>query len=756
MKKRYIIIPAVAVAVLALIIIISVIIVNGRYLKKLPYDHVYDRSYNGVRIVGEDGLFYLVKDEQKLSDGYSSLKSVNDFYGDTLDKHEGKQTDIVLFDYYIARRPDSENLWLVNTSGSEYMIDGDTYSLDAQSTKLPYLVFTNNQNGMKSAVSLHRLDSDISYQSGNILTLRTFKSLSAMSACPESVLCTYLATTDNAAEEQYSYFAQDGIKITTGKSIEFIKLYSQASDSFGVFFYNADEAHIISLERQVVATDVVALHRAGAADWRYAFCKNTVSGASCIITFSPEKVLTFSESQYDLSSAYDFGSCLVAKDISNSKQSITNIFSGRSAQYGSVIPNGILLTATADDGSYVYIGQGGSPITKSTYPDMVANESLSTEDCTVLTSQTAGEKYVYFAKADTETYGLDCTDILLSRLDIPDVTAYKLTKTEGDKQVFALLAPFSSVKISEYYDTFEHNIFENTSWIWAYSAKSTSYDLLDPLSAKPCLSLKSTQGTALSYSVSNEGSLSLLPEEYDEKNVTDIGIICIRAEHADNQKNSARYIALYRPSVGKSSVKSTAALELLELGYSLHNDVPFTEIDNYLVTNTSQGSDIYTLDSDSMLEYSFHIPYRISGILTDIEQKDTSYFVVSTDSGMKGIYDTSGQQVLSPYYTDILYADNGYFTVSMRGAQGVIRSGASGIKQIIDFKYTYILPLGKSGYSAVAGDGTTTVFCRNKTVIIGSVQSLEYIECYNVSSDGYLEYTTRPLISMKGNLYTYR
>ena len=111
MKKKYIIIPTVCVAVLIAIIVCVALILNTGYLKKLPYDHVNSSVYNGIEVVGDDGLFYLVRDGKKLSKGYVSLQSVNDFYPDSdrdglLDAaRTGKQ--VTLFDYYLAKSEDS-------------------------------------------------------------------------------------------------------------------------------------------------------------------------------------------------------------------------------------------------------------------------------------------------------------------------------------------------------------------------------------------------------------------------------------------------------------------------------------------------------------------------------------------------------------------------------------------------------------------------------------------------------------------------
>ena len=97
MKKKYIFIPLICVTLLIATVICVAIALRSSYLEKLPYDHLSDRVYNGVEIVGENGEFYLVKNGQKISSGYASLMSVNDLYGD-IDELLTSGKEVFLFD----------------------------------------------------------------------------------------------------------------------------------------------------------------------------------------------------------------------------------------------------------------------------------------------------------------------------------------------------------------------------------------------------------------------------------------------------------------------------------------------------------------------------------------------------------------------------------------------------------------------------------------------------------------------------------
>ncbi len=774
MKTRYFLIPAISVAVIAVIIVVTVIIVNGRYLKKLSYDHVDMNAYNGVSIVGEDGLFYLVKDGEHVSDGYTFLKSVNDFYDDN--DYDGKNGDrlqtlaeskekVTLFDFYLARRADSESLWLISSAGSTYEIEGEACSLDYSRTAMPYLVFTDNQNGMYSAISLNRIDSDISSLVGNVLTMRAFTSLEIKTAFESSdEPQTYLYATSGVTGAKHNYFGADGVKVISGDNIEVFELTNPDTDKSDMFFYSsyADTSLIVSLAHNVVATDIVELKRTAESDWQYALCKNKQTGASYIVSFTQGKTLTFPESQYKLDTAWSFGSCMIITDASGAKQSIFNAFSGLSASYDTVVLNdSYLLKAQNTDApdTYIYINRSGSAVMQSEFGDMVSDIYLSTGDCSVMRSASAGANYMFFAVVDKTPYKLDIatygTPSLMS-LFLPNITAYTLEKApaEGsaDPIQYALFSP-SVNKMSGYYTAIEEKILSDTSLAIATKAGlGGSFDILDPLTSELKLGFKTSADGAQSYTLRECGSYSLFADTHDADTRVNISVVSMDASYADSQKNTSRYFAIYR----HATEKSASALELLELGYSLKSSMPCEQAGNYLVAHTAQASDIYALDDNTKLDHAAHIPYTVSGMLTDGAAEKTKYFLVETDSGMKGLYDVSGKQVLPPYYANISYVYENYFTVNMRGAYGVVRLDSNGIKQAIAFKYTYLVPLGKGGYYASSGNGDTAVFYKNKTVTRASVQNVSYISSYTLSADGCLEYERAPLVSMKGKLYTYR
>ena len=125
MKKKNLIILICALSAVILTAIILMLILKKDYIDKIKYDHIASVSYNDVNIVGEDGLFYLEKDGKKISEGYIFLKSVNDYYEDIEGYAAKSENDVVLFDFYIAHKPDTPNYYLITSAGEEYTVAGD-------------------------------------------------------------------------------------------------------------------------------------------------------------------------------------------------------------------------------------------------------------------------------------------------------------------------------------------------------------------------------------------------------------------------------------------------------------------------------------------------------------------------------------------------------------------------------------------------------------------------------------------------------
>ena len=218
-KKMLIIIAAVAAAVvLATVGIILGVALSNNYLdsmKKYDYSSNDYNFYNGIEIVAEDGLFYLTKDGKKISEtGYSYLSSVNEAIDLDLAINRYDIDDYEIYDYYVARRPDAKNYFLVKGDGTEIAIEGDSLALDR--INLPYVAFKDYSTGRLGAVSLKNLDSDMSSNAGSEIALDMFDALEFCTFNPEHVQCDYvIAYLNNPGDNSlaYTYFDAKGLKL---------------------------------------------------------------------------------------------------------------------------------------------------------------------------------------------------------------------------------------------------------------------------------------------------------------------------------------------------------------------------------------------------------------------------------------------------------------------------------------------------------------------------------------------------------------
>lgn len=766
MKKRYIVIPLLCIVLLIGIIIGVAIAMRKEYLTQLPFDHVSSIEYNGVRIVGDDGLFYLAnRNGKKISDGYISLKSVNDYY-EGLEKYVGTDVNVTLFDYYIATKQDFKGYVLIDSKGDEITIMGDNYSLDAENTALPYLVFTNNENGLKAVISLNRLDSDLSYRSGNELTLCNFKNVIGVHSNDDELMHTYLVAQSADDPQNYGYFRADGIKITEGKGIRTVFLKSENEDIKCSFFYNEEIGRIYSETGELIASDVVALMRDGYTDWQYSICTNENGENGYAVIFSAEKSFQLSGEEYALEKLYSFKNCIVAPLLDESGVRVLDATGTDRGTYKSVVDGGYALTAMKAEGDYYYLDVDGALLLKSQYGDMVADESLSTDTCVIFTSAEFDNAndgaWCHFAKVGVKTHSVKLVgeeNVVLSQLPRQlECDAYFLTKTVSGKQTTSVLAPFSAFKQSEYYDELKSFKQNGVSWILATSYERNVFDIIDPLTARVVKSFAVDKEDFAKYRFTHEENIALATDGSDTDTAVHMSVIKLSEYMTEDRVSASRYFVIYRTATFADKNFAERGIEVTELGRNLLIDKPYDVFtaENCLVVNTASGSEVYSLDEDCELSRKVSLPYPVHSILTDASDSATAYFIVQTDSGMKGIYNAESGVVLSPYYTDITYADNGYFVVGMRGSMGVIHVENGKVKTQIDFLYRYIEPMGDNGYIATNGNGQTEIFAGGSKVLSASIQNEEIdIYCYSTDESGVLRLSLGTLISADGKLYVH-
>lgn len=763
-KKKYILIPAACVVLLIAIVICVALALNTGYLEKLPYDHMSDTVYNGVEIVGDDGLFYLVKNGKRVSEGYASLKSVNDFYGD-IESLVSENKSVTLFDYYIARTVENSDYLIVNSEGEEVMISGDSYTLDTENTRLPYLVFTNNTNGLKAAISVYRLDSDISYKAGNELTLRPFKSVKAVSTCENSAVCAYLETDDITDGAQKSYFRADGIKLTTGADVSVISLYEKNNTHTRyTYFYNSSEGTLFSASGERIATGITERFRTSEENWQYVLCQNAETAQISVVVFSFNTFFTLSDNEYDLSTLDCFGDCLTVVRRNNAKTDVIGASGTVLGSYISVAQNGSILTATVSDGSYAYLSKSGSTVMTGVYGDMTPVEELNDESCTVLMSAQYNEKnsstYYHFARAGSSLYTLDVSELESITKLTDECASFLVAKNTEGKTLYSVLSPFSAIKLGEEYDTLSLYSHGGVDWVLAESYERKTADIVDPLTARAVTTISCEPDDFARYKFIHDGNVALATDPLNADTAVHISIIRLEKYETDDMLDSAKYFAVYRPAAyADTEALNSTPLLAPELGVDLRLDSPYDvyTTDNYLIVHTATGSGVFSLDEGNVLTDTAVIPYHVSRVITDMKDTVLDYFVVTTDSGMQGLYNTYSEVVLSPYYSDIVAVEDGYIIVSMRGAYGVIRAKSNGnTEKVIDFLYSRITPIGDKGYYAVTGEGKIDIYDRSKKILSKSIQSIDTVRAYTETEEEGISLSYWYMFSADARLYLHR
>ena len=766
MKKRYIILPVVCVLALISIVIAVALVLNSGYLKKLSYDHMSPNIYNGVEVVGDDGFFYLVKDGKKVSKGYVSLQSVNDFYSEELITLANENQSVVLFDYYLAKAPDNLNYLLVNSLGEEVTVVGESLSLDVEKTQLPYLVFTDNSNGRKAAVSLHRLDSDLSYKSGSELTLRPFKNVTPCRVSDEYPLYTYLITDDVTNEPQQSYFRSDGIKISSGNDIQSLEFTAKSTEERHLYFFNAEDKKIFSVGGELIASDVVEILRAEEKDWKYAVCQSEESGNSHITVFSPQKVINLSDSKYKLSTLIPHNECIIIQKSDLSGIDVINVNMNKLNTYVSAVPNGNVITALQSNGEYVYLDEEGMELLRSPYGDMTPTD-YSDEICTVFSSVTydteSQTETLHFARAGENVYTLDVTNLKISRTKfnekISDYACFTVEESNDESTQYSILTPFSVFKTGEKYDAVLPLEQNGISWILATSYSRHTYDIIDPYTSRAVMSFNCSAEDFAGFSFEHTHNIALATDKRDSDTAVHISVIKLLKYTDNDLMRSAEYYALYRPLPYSSVEFYKTGLQISALGSDLlieSDPIETYTAKNYMITHTASGSEVFSLDAESyQLTQIASLPYRLTDVLTDMADTSVDYFVVENDSGLKGLYNRS-EAVLAPYYNDITSAENGCFIVGLRGAYGVIQSKKSEVKTVIDFLYSSIYPLGEGGYYTINDSGDSAIYQGKKIILAESVQSIQPVFSYTVDESGHLSVTRSTLLSADGHLYIHR
>lgn len=777
-SKKWIIIGSSVAALLILVIgIILFLVFRNTYLEKLSYDDVGDTMYEHTAIVAEDGLWYLEIGGERSEKGYTYLKSVNDFYTSTELSHLSSRQ---LFPYYLARTEGYGNYLLLDTSGREYRIEGDNFSLSEAA--LPYLIFVNNTNSRMAALSLLSLQSELSTRSDTEIAFsQTFPSLSAHKFDEDSENYDYLFAKSNNEEKPHSIFSSTGTRLLNGGEISTRILEKENGDP--VYYFVDESTHALYTAKgeklsEQADSPVIAQNR----QWGYQLCKTSATAGTAeeqyLLIFTADHSFTLSDTEYDLSTLRTMEGCLWLRRLHDDSYTVVTPKTKNTVQYLTLREeDGFLAVTLPNTSDQIYLDTHGRELLRSPYDDMKRHE-LSYGDCTLLSSARCNAESVktvsfFFTSHDREAVRLDLpTHSSLSAApnlwgeDEEGEPLYLISETDLDgTPLTRLYAPFAVSPRSEAYHTLDFYSHGGILWAIGTSYTRECYDILDPVNNRVSLAIEAKSGDLARLTFEFCDADALLADATNEDSSVPMLLLKL-SRYDENQPKAvaARYFALYRTAPSDSNTFQNTTLQAKELGQNLLLSHPyrFFGAENCLAVYSLSGTRIFRLDeSYSLTEYA-SVPYHVTDVLPDtshplqyflkvIPFTDGSDLLMNSDTF--GLTDLQGNLILSPYYEDIIAADGDCFVVTLRNAQGVVTYRKGKQKTLIDFRYTSITSLGEGAYAALRRDGLWELFEGNDRIGKGDLQSISSVRHARTDDDGYPIYSDVLLFNLDGTLY---
>lgn len=773
-KKTFLIFGAILLALLVILVTL-VLLFNEGYLQKTDYDHVSQVAYNDVRIVGRNGLFYLMKNGKIIGDGYVSLQSVNDAYQKNSPDDWQKADDLFFYDFYVARRAGKSEYFLLSSDGEEYMVTGDNLSLYA--IRLPFLIFVDNTTGQYAAMSLDKLDSDLSASTGTQLSLKSFTSIEAPTLInPNNLLYTHLETYDATSATPYSVYSHVGTCLFSSEERLEKNHYAWNETQYAVYYRDTYKGTVYDATGTVLGISDSSVYQ-GSDAFGWLRCTDEAGQNSSLLVLSAKKSYLLSEQDYDLSEPKSLEGALLLPTADHESYAMIAAMDGTVTPClgAQDLPEGIVLATATDNGDLLVFSENASLLLRTPYTDATLIPSLSDGECFAFESAHCNEKkagrYLHFVREGDEavTVGL-AQDVQIEPLVTKDGSpvsgSFLLTEqdADGNPLLYRLLCPFTTRMFSDTFDNLDVYCHAGIFWARGASYSRLTYTFLDPVSAQTATTISCTKeemALLLFKFAETTASDSLLSDPYDAESA--VPILMLSLSYDDEQdvaaSHTVRHFALYRSAPASSKSFDTAALCVTELGKGLLRTTDPFDIfseNNVIVCHDADSSRVYRLNESYVLTETASAAYHIADVLCDSSNPTTLYYLVKSDDGKMGLYDANGSPILSPYYDDILSADQGHFVVSLRGAWGVVEYKAGAVRQILNHLYTEIIPLPDHAYLAKNGASDVFLF-EGKTQLSDRIlfpddpDSL-YLYSYYINEDGQLCYRLSLLFSIDGQL----
>ncbi|MGM9683377.1 MAG: hypothetical protein ACI3XQ_07245 [Eubacteriales bacterium] len=773
MKKKILVgvIAAAALLITALLIVLTVNRID-RYLTAEKYDYIENTAYNGVRIVGKDGEFHLERDGEYISGAYASIRSVNDFYDTRIGNLIGEsKKPVKLYDYYLARRSEEPEFYLIGAMGEEYRIVGGNYSID--SALMPVLIFRDNGTGKMALLSLERLDSGLSALANGEIILQNFNSDLSLEYedIGPSEICTYIkASYDNDGQTKTSIFDASGSLIMSGYEVRAFTVCDD-TETERTFFYCVDSGTLVSLDGKINISGIQSPSDVDfQPDWGICRFNNEKDGKTAYILLGVEDSVLLSSDVYDFSDMVATESAIAVKNTEKGLYAVVSVFDSTRKYYDEVICIGNYMVAreTADASVRDYLDSRGKLLVSHDGAALTLNTTLSGDGYYVFDNpdaETGKKEYIVCAASkDAHSIIIDSTSVL-TRLTVKgnygiyDGALFMETSSDEDgRKSYRIHSPLESNAEGLRYDSID--VYETDGILFALAASYDRelYDFIDLPSNTVVSSFGCAKEDFALMSFEHIDSISLISDRTERNSSVPVMIVTLKKyTNSAGDTESVRYLAIFRNAPYGDKAFEYAQLSVYELGKNLCTDDPITFFENSscFSINKDASSAIYALNHDGKLVQLFDIPYRVAGMISDVSDPDTHYLKVCSDSEYYGLYDMDGNEILAPYYTAIRFVDSSYIGVRTGTGYGVLSLKKGKISTVIDMKYSSVSPLGEGGFLLVDGNEHTYVFRGKKMICDDPVNGVSYITDYSGDENGY-SYTKTVVLNIGGVKYTHK
>ena len=739
-KKKGLLIGAViAAAVLAIVGIVMAIVLSNRYLEKVKDFYPVDTmSFNGYEVVNDDGLYYLTKDGKKVSrNGYTMIKSLSADYYEQIIRSEGEGVlafaeDTKIYDYFLARKEESSNYFIVNGEGEELMIAGESW--EYEETILPFVIFEDSVTGEYGTLSLENMDSDISAVSGSELELRAFDDYDAEMLGEKNILAGVLLLEDEDAgvDSPRNYF------VNANGTIMFKSAYDYETEeieldngSYRVFVLTS-EGVLYDISGNKLQENVIDIFSTG--DCVFVYRNPDKDNPEAInsgelVVYSQNASFSISNADYSILDRHYEGNLLWAKARNAEDYTMFNLSTGEKTTYQDVsVINGIdnILTCKTANGFNYVDTETGKTVLMSQYGDMIGYSFFPGVLYSPSQPMTDNASYIlHFVAAGKSAvnktlYNNQSIELVFDYGE--GNSAYKITTTDTTSNVvrYSIYAPFSS-NLNKNYDEIQIvNAFaEGAPVALATNYDENSFDFIDVANGQVVYSVVNASAEKMALTTVSYVETHALFADYDKG--VEFAVFKTTVKDTNKDGVSEKFYAFSRGEVMTEGeeAKSTAPLKMTDLGDNVDSITASTKslhswqnASKYMAVKTSHAStDIYEITSEYQLEKLATVPYGAVSFNKYGDALEQVYLKVrnSEDSSELALYTVGGEMILG-FHADIEVSSDGEYIIAKRnGVYGAYKYDAEKgrIKQVLDYNYSYIDFVGDGGFlvrETIGGD----------------------------------------------------